>query len=196
MFTGIIEDIGVIEKIEKEGANVHFTISCSFNSELKVDQSLAHDGVCLTVVKCSEENYVVTAIEETLLKSSLGNWEVGTSVNLERCMKMGDRYDGHMVQGHVDITGTLVNIEEKDGSHELSIEHEHSLEWMTVPKGSITVNGISLTVVQSDPGRFSIAIIPFTWNETTMHKLKVGDKLNLEFDIIGKYICRMMDARN
>ncbi len=196
MFTGIIEDIGVIENIEKEGANVHFTISCSFNSELKVDQSLAHDGVCLTVVKCSEENYVVTAIEETLLKSSLGNWEVGTSVNLERCMKMGDRYDGHMVQGHVDITGTLVNIEEKDGSHELSIEHEHSLEWMTVPKGSITVNGISLTVVQSDPGRFSIAIIPFTWNETTMHKLKVGDKLNLEFDIIGKYICRMMDARN
>ncbi len=196
MFTGIIEDIGVIEKIEKEGANVHFTISCSFNSELKVDQSLAHDGVCLTVVKCSEENYVVTAIEETLLKSSLGNWEVGTSVNLERCMKMGDRYDGHMVQGHVDITGTLVNIEEKDGSHELSIEHEHSLEWMTVPKGSITVNGISLTVVQSDQGRFSIAIIPFTWNETTMHKLKVGDKLNLEFDIIGKYICRMMDARN
>ena len=196
MFTGIIEDIGVIENIEKEGANVHFTISCSFNSELKVDQSLAHDGVCLTVVKCSEENYVVTAIEETLLKSSLGNWEVGTSVNLERCMKMGDRYDGHMVQGHVDITGTLVNIEEKDGSHELSIEHEHSLEWMTVPKGSITVNGISLTVVQSDQGRFSIAIIPFTWNETTMHKLKVGDKLNLEFDIIGKYICRMMDARN
>ncbi len=196
MFTGIIEDIGVIEKIEKEGANVHFTISCSFNSELKVDQSLAHDGVCLTVVKCSEENYVVTAIEETLLKSSLGNWEVGTSVNLERCMKMGDRYDGHMVQGHVDITGTLVNIEAKDGSHELSIEHEHSLEWMTVPKGSITVNGISLTVVQSDQGRFSIAIIPFTWNETTMHKLKVGDKLNLEFDIIGKYICRMMDARN
>ena len=196
MFTGIIEDIGVIENIEKEGANMHFTISCSFNSELKVDQSLAHDGVCLTVVKCSEENYVVTAIEETLLKSSLGNWEVGTSVNLERCMKMGDRYDGHMVQGHVDITGTLVNIEEKDGSHELSIEHEHSLEWMTVPKGSITVNGISLTVVQSDQGRFSIAIIPFTWNETTMHKLKVGDKLNLEFDIIGKYICRMMDARN
>ena len=196
MFTGIIEDIGVIEKIEKEGTNVHFTISCSFNSELKVDQSLAHDGVCLTVVKCSEENYVVTAIEETLLKSSLGNWEVGASVNLERCMKMGDRYDGHMVQGHVDITGTLVNIEEKDGSHELSIEHEHSLEWMTVPKGSITVNGISLTVVQSDQGRFSIAIIPFTWNETTMHKLKVGDKLNLEFDIIGKYICRMMDARN
>lgn len=196
MFTGIVEAIGTIEKIESDGTNVHFTLSCAFNSDLKIDQSLAHDGVCLTVVECSETSYVVTAIDETMSKTSLGNWRVGDSVNLERCMMMGDRYDGHMVQGHVDTTGTLISIEEKDGSHELTIEHEHSLEWMTVPKGSITVNGISLTVVQSQKGKFSIALIPYTWNETTMHLLNVGDKVNLEFDVIGKYISRMLDARN
>lgn len=196
MFTGIVEAIGTIEKIESDGTNVHFTLSCIFNSELKIDQSLAHDGVCLTVVECSGDNYVVTAIEETMSKTNLGNWSVGDKVNVERCMMMGDRYDGHMVQGHVDTTGTLVSIEEKEGSHELTIEHEHSLEWMTVPKGSITVNGISLTVVQSEKGRFSIALIPYTWNETTMNQLSVGDKINLEFDVIGKYISRMIDARS
>ena len=195
MFTGIVEDIGVIKKIENEGSNVHFTLSCSFNSELKVDQSLAHDGVCLTVVECSSDKYVVTAIDETMQKTSLGRWSEGSHVNLERCMKMGDRYDGHIVQGHVDTTGTLVSIDEKNGSYELTIDHDHSTEWMTVPKGSITVNGISLTVVKSENGRFSIAIIPFTWKETTMHLLKIGDKLNLEFDVIGKYIGRMLDAR-
>jgi len=195
MFTGIVEALGVIEKIEKEDSNVHFTFSCPFNSELKADQSLAHDGVCLTVVESSSDKYVVTAIDETMQKTSLGSWREGGYVNLERCMKMGDRYDGHIVQGHVDTTGTLVSIDEKDGSYELTIDHEHSLEWMTVPKGSITVNGISLTVVQSEQGRFSIAIIPFTWKETTMHLLEVGDKLNLEFDVIGKYIGRMLDAR-
>lgn len=195
MFTGIVEAVGTIEKIETVGTNVHFTLSCPFNSELKIDQSLAHDGVCLTVVECSPSEYVVTAIEETMVKTSLDNWKVGDNVNLERCMMMGDRYDGHMVQGHVDTTGTVVTIEDKRGSHELTIEHDHSLEWMTVPKGSITVNGISLTVVQSDKGRFSIALIPYTWDETTMHLLKVGDKVNLEFDVIGKYISRMLDAR-
>lgn len=195
MFTGIVEAVGTIEKIETVGTNVHFTLSCPFNSELKIDQSLAHDGVCLTVVECSPSEYVVTAIEETMVKTSLDNWKVGDKVNLERCMMMGDRYDGHMVQGHVDTTGTVVNIEDKGGSHELTIKHDHSLEWMTVPKGSITVNGISLTVVQSDKGRFSIALIPYTWDETTMHLLKVGDKVNLEFDVIGKYISRLLDAR-
>ena len=194
MFTGVVEAVGTIEKIETDGTNVHFTLCCPFNSELKIDQSLAHNGVCLTVVECSPSEYVVTAIEETIVKTSVDNWKVGDKVNLERCM-MGDRYDGHMVQGHVDTTGTVVNIEDKGGSHELTIKHDHSLEWMTVPKGSITVNGISLTVVQSDKGRFSIALIPYTWDETTMHLLKVGDKVNLEFDVIGKYISRLLDAR-
>ncbi|MBM71908.1 MAG: riboflavin synthase [Crocinitomicaceae bacterium] len=196
MFTGIVEAVGTIEKIETEGTNVHFTLSCPFNSELKIDQSLAHDGVCLTVVACSSSKYVVTAIEETMVKTSLDNWKVGDKVNLERCMMMGDRYDGHMVQGHVDTIGTVLTIEDKGGSHELTIEHHDSLEWMTVPKGSITVNGISLTVVQSDKGRFSIALIPYTWDETTMHLIKVGDKVNLEFDVIGKYISRILAARN
>ena len=196
MFTGIVEAIGTIEKIDNEGTNVHFTLTCPFNSSLKIDQSLAHDGVCLTVVECSSDNYVVTAIEETLSKTSLANWRVGGKVNLERCMMIGDRFDGHMVQGHVDSTGTLVSIEEKKGSYELTIEHEHSPYWMTVPKGSITVNGISLTVVQSEKGKFSIALIPYTWEETTMHLLSVGDKVNLEFDVIGKYISRMLDSRS
>lgn len=196
MFTGIVEAVGTIEKIETEGTNVHFTLSCPFNSELKIDQSLAHDGVCLTVVACSSSNYVVTAIEETMVKTSLDNWKVGDKVNLERCMMIGDRYDGHMVQGHIDTIGTVLTIEDKGGSHELTIEHHDSIEWMTVPKGSITVNGISLTVVQSDKGRFSIALIPYTWDETTMHLIKVGDKVNLEFDVIGKYISRILAARN
>tara|TARA_Y100000589_G_C27146017_1_gene626849 strand:- start:221 stop:841 length:621 start_codon:yes stop_codon:yes gene_type:complete len=195
MFTGIVESKGRITKIEREGTNVHFTLSCSFNSELKIDQSLAHDGVCLTVVSCSSEDYVVTAIDETMQKTSLNNWKVGDNVNLERCMMLGDRFDGHMVQGHVDTTGTLVEIIEKDGSHELIIEHKSSFQWMTVPKGSITVNGISLTVVSSDEGRFSVALIPYTWQETTMHELQIGDSVNLEFDVIGKYIYKMLDAR-
>ena len=195
MFTGIVESTGRITQIEKEGTNVHFTLSCSFNSELKIDQSLAHDGVCLTVVRCSSDYYVVTAINETLQKTTLNNWNIGDNVNLERCMMMGDRFDGHMVQGHVDTTGTLVEIIEKEGSHELTIEHESSSLWMTVPKGSITVNGISLTVVSSDKGRFSVALIPYTWEETTMHELQIGDLVNLEFDVIGKYINKMLDAR-
>ena len=203
MFTGIVESMGSVLKIEKEGANVHFTLSCPFNSELKIDQSLAHNGTCLTVVECSDESYVVTAIEETMRKTSLGELQVGDKVNLERCMILGSRLDGHMVQGHVDTTGTLVKVEEKGGSYEFSFEHPYSSddhpEWMTVKKGSITVNGISLTVVESelkaDKGMFSVALIPYTWEETTMHLLKVGDKVNLEFDVIGKYISRMMADR-
>ena len=195
MFTGIVESTGEITKIEKEGTNFHFSLACPFNSELKIDQSLAHDGVCLTVVKCSEDEYTVTAIDETMQKTSLGNWQVGSVVNLERCMMMGDRFDGHMVQGHVDTTGTLVEVREENGSFVLSFEHEHTSQWMTVPKGSITVNGISLTLVDSLKGRFSVALIPYTWKETTMHLLKIGDKVNLEFDVIGKYISKMLDSR-
>ena len=195
MFTGIVEATGRVEKIETEGTNVHFTLSCPFNSELKIDQSLAHDGVCLTVVECSNECYVVTAIDETMQKTSLGDWRVGDEVNLERCMMMGDRFDGHMVQGHVDTTGQLVDIKSQEGSHVLTIEHPQTDEWMTIPKGSITVNGISLTVIESVEGRFSIALIPYTWEETTIHLLKVGDRVNLEFDVIGKYIGKMLASR-
>ena len=195
MFTGILEATGRVEKIETEGTNVHFTLSCPFNSELKIDQSLAHDGVCLTVVECSNECYVVTAIDETMQKTCLGDWSVGDEVNLERCMMMGDRFDGHMVQGHIDTTGQLVDITSQEGSHILTIEHPQTDEWMTVPKGSITVNGVSLTVVESVEGRFSIALIPYTWEETTMHLLKVGDRVNLEFDVIGKYIGKMLASR-
>ena len=195
MFTGIVESTGTITKIEKDGTNFHFSLSCPFNSELKIDQSLAHDGVCLTVVECSNECYVVTAIDETMQKTSLGDWRVGDEVNLERCMMMGDRFDGHMVQGHVDTTGQLVDIKSQEGSHVLTIEHPKTDEWMTVPKGSITVNGISLTVMESVEGRFSIALIPYTWEETTMHLLKVGDRVNLEFDVIGKYIGKMLASR-
>ena len=195
MFTGIVEATGRVEKIEQEGTNVHFTLSCPFNSELKIDQSLAHDGVCLTVVECSNECYVVTAIDETMQKTSLGDWSVGDNVNLERCMKMGDRFDGHMVQGHVDTTGKLVDVKSQDGSHVLTIEHPVTDEWLTVPKGSVTVNGISLTVVESIDGKFSVALIPYTWEETTMHQLNLGDKVNLEFDVIGKYIGKMLASR-
>ena len=141
-------------------------------------------------------NYVVTAIDETMQRTTLGSWSIGDKVNLERCMMMGERLDGHMVQGHVDTTAELLSIDEKDGSHVLEFSHEFTVEWMTVPKGSITINGISLTVVKSDQGVFSVALIPYTWQETTMNKLKVGDRVNLEFDIIGKYVSRMLAARN
>lgn len=195
MFTGIIEGIGIVEKIEKEGTNVHFTLSSDFSGELKIDQSLAHDGTCLTVVSCDDKQYVVTAIDETMKKTRLGSWSVGSKVNLERCLKIGDRLDGHMVQGHVDTTGSVKAIEEHDGSHVVRITHPDGPEWITVPKGSITINGISLTVVNSKPGEFSVALIPYTWIETTMHTLSPGDPVNLEFDILGKYIGRMLAAK-
>ena len=189
MFTGIIESLGVIEGIEKEGSNVHFTLRCPFSSELKIDQSLAHDGTCLTVVKCDAKRYTVTAIEETLIRTRLGSWKLGDQVNLERCVRLGDRLDGHMVQGHVDTTGVLISSEAREGSYVLKFEHTSSLEnpaWMTVPKGSVTINGISLTVVESAQNSFSVALIPYTWKETNMHTLVPRDTVNLEFDIFGK----------
>ncbi|MBT5147790.1 MAG: riboflavin synthase [Flavobacteriales bacterium] len=198
MFTGIVESLGEITKIESEGNNLHFTLQCPFANELKIDQSLAHDGVCLTVVKCDSSSYTVTAIQETLERSSLGVWTVGKKVNLERCLRLGDRLDGHMVQGHVDTTGTLVSSESRDGSYLLKFEHPYSddnPQDITISKGSITINGISLTVVDSAVGSFSVALIPYTWSETNMHLLTEGDKVNLEFDIFGKYISKMMAVR-
>ena len=198
MFTGIVESLGEITKIESEGNNLHFTLQCPFANELKIDQSLAHDGVCLTVVKCDSSSYTVTAIQETLERSSLGVWTVGKKVNLERCLRLGDRLDGHMVQGHVDTTGTLVSSESRDGSYLLKFEHPYSddnPQEITISKGSITINGISLTVVDSAVGSFSVALIPYTWSETNMHLLTEGDKVNLEFDIFGKYISKMMALR-
>ena len=192
MFTGIIEATGEVRKIEKEGTNVHFTLVGPFTQELKIDQSLAHNGCCLTVVKISGEEYTVTAINETLEKTNLGNLEVGSLVNLERCMIMNGRLDGHIVQGHVDKTGDVVSIENIDGSYFVTFKYEEDVAFTTVPQGSITVNGISLTVAESKDNQFSVALIPYTWEFTNMKNLKVGDKVNLEFDIIGKYIAKLL----
>ncbi|WP_299177470.1 riboflavin synthase [uncultured Chryseobacterium sp.] len=196
MFTGIIEAVGVVERIEENGSNIDFTLTCPFTQELKIDQSLAHNGCCLTVVEIKDDQYVVTAINETLEKTNLGKWETGTVVNLERCMKMDGRLDGHIVQGHVDKTGEVVGIENKDGSYYITIKYEAGGNFVTVPQGSITVNGISLTVANSEDSQFSVAIIPYTWEFTNMQFLKVGDKVNLEFDIIGKYIARLIKKQN
>lgn len=196
MFTGIIEAVGVIEKIEENGSNIDFTLTCPFTNELKIDQSLAHNGCCLTVVNIEGGRYVVTAINETLEKTNLGKWKTGTVVNLERCMKMDGRLDGHIVQGHVDKTGEVVNIENKDGSYFITISYDGNDGFVTVPQGSITVNGISLTVAKSEDHQFSVAIIPYTWEFTNMQYLKKGDQVNLEFDIIGKYIARLINKQN
>ncbi len=195
MFTGIIEQNGRIEKVEHEGTNVHFTVAAPFASELQVDQSVAHDGVCLTVVKLDDDSYVVTAIQETMERTSLGQWKKGSVVNLERCTQLGGRLDGHLVQGHVDTTATLRKVRDEDGSWLLSFAHETHPEFVTVPKGSITVNGISLTVVDSKPDGFSVAIIPYTWEHTNLHTLREGDRVNLEFDVIGKYVARLLSQQ-
>ena len=192
MFTGIIEAVGVIKDIEREGSNINYTLECPFTNELKIDQSVAHNGCCLTVVKISGSEYVVNAIDETLKKTNLKSWEIGSVVNLERCMQLGGRLDGHIVQGHVDTTANLISIENKDGSFYLTFKYDESSEFVTVPQGSITVNGISLTVAHSGEYEFSVALIPYTWEYTNMHTLKVGDEVNLEFDIIGKYVSKLM----
>lgn len=192
MFTGIIEATGKVEKLEKQGTNVVFTFSGPFTQELKVDQSLAHNGCCLTVESIDGDLYTVTAINETLEKTNLGELKVGSVVNLERCMKMDGRLDGHIVQGHVDKTGSIVAIENINGSYYLTFTYEEDDSFTTVPQGSITVNGISLTVADSKENQFSVAIIPYTWEHTNMNTLKVGDRVNLEFDIIGKYVAKLM----
>nr|WP_299206674.1 riboflavin synthase [uncultured Brumimicrobium sp.] len=193
MFTGIIEELGEIKQIEHEGSNIHFTLSCAFTKELKVDQSLAHNGVCLTVVQIDGEDYTVTAIDETLKKTDLSEWKVGRKVNLERCMPANGRFDGHIVQGHVDTIATCESITEKDGSWEFRFSY--TSDDITVEKGSITVNGASLTVVDSKDKSFAVHIIPYTYDHTVFHQMKVGDKVNIEFDIIGKYIAKIMKQR-
>jgi riboflavin synthase len=192
MFTGIIETLGEVSKIEKEGANYHFYIKAVITSALSVDQSVAHNGVCLTVVGIENDIYQVTAIDETLKKTNLKSWIIGKKVNLERCMPANGRFDGHIVQGHVDQIGKVEQIKEEGGSWIFDFSYDPSLGNVTVEKGSITVNGTSLTCFNSKKGGFSVAIIPYTYTHTNFHDLKVGDEVNLEFDIVGKYIQRMI----
>lgn len=195
MFTGIVETLGIISDIKKDQENIHFTIQTNIAHELKIDQSVAHNGVCLTVVELFEDKHVVTAIKETLDKTTLGLWQVGDKVNIERAMKLGDRLDGHIVQGHVDQTAICTNIEDKDGSWEFTFEYDTALNNITIEKGSITVNGTSLTVVNSKKDSFSVAIIPYTYENTIFHTFQIGTKVNLEFDVVGKYIARMYELQ-
>lgn len=190
MFTGIIEQLGEVKAIHKEGQNIHFTLHSPFTAELKIDQSVAHNGCCLTVVSLIGDQYVVTAIQETLEKTNLSEWVVGSKINLERCMQMNGRLDGHIVQGHVDTTGECISVEDQDGSWKYTFRYEGNHP--TVEKGSITVNGTSLTVVDSKENEFSVCIIPYTFEHTNFHQLKAGDKVNLEFDIIGKYVAKLL----
>lgn len=194
MFTGIIETMGRLKRLEKEGSNIHFTFESSLTDELKIDQSVAHNGVCLTVIKVDGAEYTVTAIDETLSRTNLGALKVGNEVNLERCMKADGRFDGHIVQGHVDQLGELVSVEEMNGSHLFTFKHLKG-ENFTVDKGSITVNGVSLTAFNATDFGFTVAVIPYTFEHTTFKHLRVGHEVNLEFDIIGKYVSRMMSRK-
>lgn len=192
MFTGIIEATGTVVNIEEENSNLHLFIHAPFTSELKVDQSVAHNGICLTIVNILDDVYQVTAIRETLEKTNLGSLKLNDSVNLERCMQLGGRLDGHIVQGHVDQTAVCTEVKDENGSWRFTFTYEEKEQMVTVEKGSITVNGVSLTVVDSSQGKFSVAIIPYTFEHTNFSRLKPGDKVNLEFDIIGKYVARLM----
>lgn len=193
MFTGIIEQLGTVTQIEREKSNVHFHITAAFTNELQVDQSVAHNGVCLTVVDIQDNTYIVTAIDETLERTNLGDLQHGDLLNLERCTKIGGRLDGHIVQGHVDTTAICTKIEDIDGSWKFYFQY--STQDVTVEKGSVTINGVSLTVVDSHPQEFSVCIIPFTYEHTNFHRLKVDDSVNLEFDIIGKYVAKLLAVR-
>jgi riboflavin synthase len=190
MFTGIIEEIGSVKAISREAGNIHFTIAAKMTKELKVDQSVAHNGCCLTVVAIHDECYQVTAIQESLDKTNLNHWEIGTKVNLERCLVMNGRLDGHIVQGHVDTVATCTHYEEQNGSWKYTFQYKD--KQLTVEKGSITINGTSLTVVDSQEKGFSVCIIPYTFENTNFKNLKTGDIVNLEFDIIGKYVAKWM----
>lgn len=193
MFTGIIETLGIVTKLEKDGGNLHITISSTITGELKIDQSVAHNGVCLTVVHLDGNDYTVTAIQETLDKTSLSTLKVRDRVNLERAMVLGTRLDGHLVQGHVDQTGVCSAIAEQNGSWFFTFEYDASLNNVTIEKGSITIDGTSLTVVDSAKDSFSVAIIPYTYENTRFSSYEVGTKVNLEFDVIGKYVARLLD---
>ncbi|MEL0183468.1 MAG: riboflavin synthase [Bacteroidota bacterium] len=191
MFTGIIENLAKIDSIKKNKKNLDITLSSSLTSEFKIDQSISHNGICLTVVNINESHYTVTAIEETINKTTISKWRVGDVVNLERAMKIGGRLDGHMIQGHVDQIGQCIHVETMDGSWEYTIQYEKS-ENITVEKGSIAINGVSLTVIDSRPNQFKVAIIPYTFEHTSFNKLKKNDYVNLEFDILGKYLSKMI----
>lgn len=196
MFSGIVEESAIVRKLQREGGNLHMTLTCSFVNELKIDQSVAHNGVCLTVVNISGDEYTVTAIQETLDRSNLGGLKVGDRVNVERSMLMNGHLDGHIVQGHVDCTAQCTAISEADGSRYFTFEYLFNREmaeqgYVTVEKGSVTVNGVSLTVCNSKPNSFQVAIIPYTFEHTNFRDIRVGSKVNLEFDIIGKYISRL-----
>lgn len=196
MFTGIIETLGTIQKIRKENENRHVTLSSSITKELKIDQSVSHNGICLTVVNITDDSYTVTAIKETIEKTNLGEWKVGDIVNLERAMKLGDRLDGHIVQGHVDQTGICKKIEDANGSIYFTFEYDKKQNNITIEKGSVTVNGVSLTVVNSKENEFSVAIIPYTLEHTNFKNFTVGTKINLEFDVVGKYVARLHSLQN
>ncbi|MGB0770524.1 MAG: riboflavin synthase [Flavobacteriaceae bacterium] len=191
MFTGIIEDLGIVEALEQENTNLHLTIKSKLASELKIDQSVSHNGVCLTVIDLSASSYTVTAIKETLEKTNLNSLKVGDRVNLERGLKLGERLDGHMVQGHVDQVGACINVEAQNGSWIYTFEYNPKLGNITIEKGSVTVNGVSLTVVNSKDNGFSVAIIPYTYEHTNFHTFEEGTVVNLEFDVIGKYVSRL-----
>ncbi len=194
MFTGIIEQLGKVVALEKENTNLHITVEADFTSELQIDQSVAHNGACLTVVELNNQQYTVTAIQETLDKTNLNSLEVGSVINLERCMQMNGRIDGHIVQGHVDQVGECIGVEQQNGSWKYTFQYDASAGNITVEKGSVTVNGVSLTVVDSQKGQFSVAIIPYTHEHTNFHTFTVGTRVNLEFDILGKYIGQYMKA--
>ncbi len=201
MFSGIVEEAATVVAIEKDKANLHITLRCSFTNELKIDQSVSHNGVCLTVVEIKDDTYTVTAIQETLDKSNIGHLVVGSKVNLERSMRLDGRLDGHIVQGHVDQTATCVEIKEADGSWYYTFQYDFDKEmakkgYLTVDKGSVTVNGVSLTVVEPTENTFKVAIIPFTHELTNFHQLVVGSIVNIEFDIIGKYISRIVTLQS
>lgn len=197
MFTGIVETTAKVVKIEKENTNYHFTLEVPFGDELVIDQSMAHDGCCLTVVKVDKarRQYVVTAMDETMLKTNLSTWKVGSEVNVERSMRMDGRFDGHIVQGHVDQTARCTKVVDEHGSWRFYFEYEYSAEKknITVPKGSISINGVSLTVVDSEPGMFSVAIIPYTYQVTNFHNFQPGTVVNIEFDVFGKYVQRLLE---
>ncbi|MCF6180419.1 riboflavin synthase [Lutibacter sp.] len=193
MFTGIIEKLGEITAIEQENENFNFTIKSDFTSELKIDQSIAHNGVCLTIVNINGDNYTVTAIKETLDKSNMRFLKVGDKINLERAMKLGERLDGHIVQGHVDQTAKCTSILDENGSWLFTFEYDKNAQNITIEKGSITINGVSLTVVNSKKNSFSVAIIPYTFEFTNFHTIKIGSVVNLEFDVIGKYVARLLE---
>ncbi len=195
MFTGIVESIGRVENIVKEGENLHFIIASPLAMELKIDQSVAHNGICLTVVALTESTYKVTAIKETILKTSIGNWKLGDRINLERAMILGTRLDGHLVQGHVDQTARCISMEDSEGSVYFEFEYDEKQSNITIEKGSITIDGTSLTVVDSGRNTFKVAIIPYTMEHTLFGTYKIGTVVNLEFDVIGKYVAKMMSMR-